>query len=337
MKGGGHVKTITLSGPVSPSSVMNIVPLPGRCRTSTSPATLTRRPSRNLSVSQSTSAIGCAMTKLQDDEAIAGLSTAVSAVTRPPNDDFRKLISEQAAGLRELPSIHVSDGLGFRSIMRDGQFSAEPCPVFNNEPLVYLFYGRPSYRVNSQVLASAIRAYAPVCFVLKPGIIQSPTRVFPFDSGAFHNELFHASMHRKMQRDDFALEPDLTSPQRLISLFFGDNSSYYDNKPLAVVDLPPLAFEASSYQALITDRQENVYDERISSIEIQVGDDIGLKDAVEAVVLPDAFLVKEVAGSLTAIGAEAIPYAFIDRLRPELYAATIYPIVRDYFRRRGYL
>ncbi|MYZ47882.1 hypothetical protein [Propylenella binzhouense] len=233
--------------------------------------------------------------------------------------------------------MHVTDGLGFRSIMQESALSAEPCSVFNDEPLLYLFYGRPSYRVNSQILASAIRAYAPVCFVLKPGVVQSPKRVFPFDSGAFHNELFRASMHRKMQRDDFALEPDPASAQRLIKLFFGDNQSYYDNKPITSLDLPPLAFEASSYHALITDRQENVYDERISSIEIQIAEDLPLKGAVEAVVLPDAFLVREVVDSVSAIGADAIPYAFIDRLRPELYAATIYPIVKDYYRRRGYL
>lgn len=272
------------------------------------------------------------MKKHQHDSAIP-----IPALRRPPTDDFRNLVGEQPAGLEELPSVHVSDGLGLRSIIRDGRLSAEPCPIFNDEPLVYLFYGRPSYRVNSQVLASAIRAYAPVCFVLKPGVVRSPVRVFPFDSGAFQNELFRASMHRKMQRDDFALEPDFASPQRLINLFFGNNHNYYDNKPVTTVDLPPLAFEASSYHALITDRQENVYDERISSIEIQIDEDIPLKDTIEAVVLPDAFFVKDMAESLAAIGAEGIPYAFIDRLRPELYAATIYPIVRDYYRRRGYL
>lgn len=256
---------------------------------------------------------------------------------RPPSDDFRKLVNEQPVDLSELPSVHISDGLGFRSIVKDGYLSAEPCSVFNDEPLVYLFYGRPSYRVNSQILASAIRAYAPVCFVLKPGMVRSPQRVFPFDSGAFHNDLFRASMHRKMQRDDFALEPDPASAQRLIRLFFGDNQSYYDNKPVASLELPPLAFEASSYHTLITDRQENAYDERISSIEIQIAEDLPLSGVVEAVVLPDAFLSDEVTKSLTAMKAEVIPYPFIDRLRPELYTASIYPIVRDYYRRRGYL
>lgn len=278
-----------------------------------------------------------AMTKHRYDRAVSDPSVSKSTTNRPPTADFSKLIREQPAGLDELPSVHVSDGLGFRSIMRDGHISAEPCPVFDDEPLVYLFYGRPSYRVNSQVMASAIRAYAPVCFIFKPGVIRSPARVFPFDSGAFHNDLFHASMHRKMTREDFALEPDIASPQRLINLFFGDNQSYYDNKPIADIELPPLSFEALCYHGLITDRQENIYDERISSIEIQVGEDVRLKEAVEAVILPDAFLVKEVAESLSAIGAEAIPYAFIDRLRPELYAATIYQIVRDYYRRRGHL
>lgn len=256
---------------------------------------------------------------------------------RPASDDFRKLVSEQPDNLSVLPAVHVSDGLGFREIMKDGHLSAEPCTVFDEERLLYLFYGRPSYRVNSQILASAIRAYAPVCFVLKPSVIGIPQRVFPFDSGAFNKDLFRASMHRKMQREDFALEPDTASAQRLIRLFFGDNQSYYDNKPIASLDLPPLAFEASSYHALITDRQENVYDERISSIEIQMAEDLPLRGAVEAVMLPDAFLNDQMVKSLASIEAEAIPYPFIDRLRPELYASSIYSIVRDYYRRRGYL
>lgn len=256
---------------------------------------------------------------------------------RLPTDDFRKLVGEQPAQQDELPCIHTSDGLGFRAIVREGHLAAEPFPIFNDEPLLYLFYGRPSYRVNSQVLATAIRAYASICFILKPGVLQSPRRVFPFDSGAFHHDLFRDSMHRKMQRDDFALEPDLTSPQRLINLYFGDNDRYYRNQPIAELDLPPLAFEAASYHALITDRQENRYDERISSVELQIAEDLPLSGTVEAVVLPDAFVVPDVMASLQSISADAIPYSFIDRLRPENYASSIYTVVRDYYRRRGYL
>lgn len=267
-----------------------------------------------------------------------GRPKSASVVTRPASDNFRKLVGKQPVELSELPSVHVSDGLGFRSIIKHGYLSTEPCSVFNDEPLLYLFYGRPSYRVNSQILASAIRAYAPVCFVIKPGSIQSPQRVFPFDSGAFQKDLFRSSMHRKMLRDDFALEPDPSSPQRLVRIFFSDNQSYYDNRPATSLEFPPLEFEASSYHTLITDRQENAYDERVSSIEIQIAENLPLKGFVDAVVLPDAFLGdEEVTQSLLAINADAIPYPFIDRLRPESYTASIYSIVKDYYRRRGYL
>jgi hypothetical protein len=266
----------------------------------------------------------------------SGVDEGAASARRIPTDDFRKLVGEQPPMQDELPCIHTSDGLGFRSIMREGRLGTDQCPVFD-EPLLYLFYGRPSYRVNSQVLATAIRAYAPVCFILKPGVVGSPHRVFPFDSGAFHHDLFRDSMHRKMQRDDFALEPDPTSPQRLISLFFGHNDRYYRNQPIADLDLPPLAFEASSFHALINDRQDNLYDERVSSVELQIAEDLPLGGAVEAVVLPDAFVVPDVMASLASIGAEAIPYSFIDRLRPESYASSIYTVVRDYYLRRGYL
>ena len=255
---------------------------------------------------------------------------------RPPTDDFRKLIDEQPTRLGELPSIHTSDGLGFRSILREERLAAEPCPVFNDEPLLYLFYGRPSYRVNAQTLATANKAYAPVCFILKPGTVKTPHRIFPFDSGAFQHDLFRESMHRKMQRDDFALQPDIASPQRLISLYFGDNERYYSNRPIAELDLPPLAFEAASYHALITDRQENQYDERISSVELQIAEDLPLNGAVEAIVLPDSFVTPEVTAKLEGMGIDSIRYPFIDRLRPESYASSIYTIVRGYYRERGY-
>jgi hypothetical protein len=155
---------------------------------------------------------------------------------------------------------------------------------FNDEPLLYLFYGRPAYRVNSQRLSSAIDAYAPVCLVLRPDCVASPKRIFPFDSGAFHGERFVEAMHRKMLLEDFALDPDLQGPLKLIGLFFGNHDRYYRNVPFQDVAIPPLSFEALSYHILITSRHENAFDERISAIELQSDQDLDLLVAAEAIV-----------------------------------------------------
>ena len=99
------------------------------------------------------------------------------ARSHAPAGDFRKLIAVQKPAAGGLPFVHTSDGLGLRSILREGELQTEPCPVFDDEPLLYLFYGRPAYRVNSQVLSSAIDAYAPVCFILRPGSVKAPRRI----------------------------------------------------------------------------------------------------------------------------------------------------------------
>jgi hypothetical protein len=237
----------------------------------------------------------------------------------------------------ELPLTHVADGLGFRGMLETGVLRPEPCPVFDGEPLLYLFYGRPAYRVNSQRLSSAIDAYAPVCLILRPDGLGSPKRVFPFDSGAFSGERFAEAMHRKMLLEDFALDPDLEGPLKLIALFFGDRDRYYRNAPLQQVAIPPLSFEALSYHILITSRHENGFDERISAIELQSQDSLDLSTAAEAVVLPDGFATDEVLQRLAALHITALPYDYIPRLRPESYTGAIYTIVRDYYRRRGYL
>jgi len=231
---------------------------------------------------------------------------------------------------------HVSDGYGLRGILDSGALHPTPCPVFDNEPLLYLFYGRPAYRVNSQVLSSGIEAYAPVCFILSP----RPTairRVFPFDSGAFEHSKLAEAMHHQMILEDFGLEPDMLSPRRLVGLFFGDRDRYYQNQPRTDLALPALEFEATSYQALIGSRHENVFDERISAIEVQVDAPLPLADC-EAVVLPDRLADEpEVLRRLTAAGCEVIPYNYIARLRPEAFTSDLYSRVRDYYRRKRFL
>jgi len=255
----------------------------------------------------------------------------------PLSQSFRSFIATQQPVDSALPVTHITDGFAFRSVLTSGQLEVEACTVFENEPLLYLFYGRPAYRVNSQVLSSAIDAYAPGCFILRPSTAQRPRRVFPFDTGAFHAERFSEAMHRKMMRDDFALEPDTASARQLIGLFFGTNDRYMRNDPIQDVALPGLAFEASSYHALINSRHENVFDERISAIEIQLDHPLPLGGNVEAVVMPDRFAIHEVLEAVQAMGAIALPYDYIARLRPEAYTGNIYQLVRDYYRQQGYL
>ncbi|MBV9993557.1 MAG: hypothetical protein JOZ72_19965 [Alphaproteobacteria bacterium] len=257
-------------------------------------------------------------------------------LARAKSDEFNSFVGQQPPATGELPLTHITDGLGFRGILQTGELRPEHCQVFD-EPLLYFFYGRPAYRVNSQRLSSAIDAYAPVCLILRPKSLVVPKRIFPFDSGAFNGDRFAEAMHRKMLLDDFALDVSPETPLRLISLFFGDCERYYRNIPLEKIEIPPLSFEASSYHVLITSRHENAFDERISAIELQSEGTLDLNSVAEAVVVPDAFATPDILQRLAALGITALPYDYIPRLRPESYTGALYTIVRDYYRRRGYL
>jgi hypothetical protein len=49
--------------------------------------------------------------------------------------------------------------------------------------------------------------------------VQPIKRIFPFDSGAFDNELYDNALHRDMNLEDFGLEPSPDTPGRVISFF----------------------------------------------------------------------------------------------------------------------
>ncbi|SEK00155.1 hypothetical protein SAMN05518849_1256 [Sphingobium sp. AP50] len=80
-----------------------------------------------------------------------------------------------------------------------------PCPVFNKEPLIYFFYGRPAYRASAQIQSNGLDAYAPICIIMKPDAAD-PRRIFPFDSGAFHHHLLADFTHHRMMKEDFELD-----------------------------------------------------------------------------------------------------------------------------------
>jgi hypothetical protein len=230
---------------------------------------------------------------------------------------------------------HITDAYRFREILESGQLQPSYCPVFE-EALLYLFYGRPAYRVNLQAQSSGIEAYVPVCFVMKPQILVKPRRLFPFDTGAF--PIMEAAFHHRMIRGDFSLGTNPELVDKLVALFFGNLSNYYDNKPIDGVAIPPFEFEAHSYYRLINDQLKAKYDERISAIEIQLSYPVPLEPNTIAVIMPSNLADQpSVVTRIDAAGAVAIPYDYRPRLRPEQYTSELYSIVKGLYRREGYL
>ncbi|GGE60577.1 hypothetical protein GCM10011317_17990 [Niveispirillum cyanobacteriorum] len=160
-------------------------------------------------------------------------------------------------------------------------------------------------------------------------------RIFPFDSGAFSIQLYNAYMHKKMQLTDFSLEPDPSTPGRLISLFFGSVESYLAANPSINRIFDPSEFEALSYQALVNAKEGNSIDSRGSGIEVQTEQEIPLKDNVEAVIIPSAFVDGKTGDLLKKMGIHPIPYSIFDRSRPSEYFSKLTELCLSYYLSRG--
>lgn len=251
---------------------------------------------------------------------------------------FASFIDSGLALQPRLPYFHGTDGHSFRAILESRQLEPQACPVYG-ETLLYLFYGKPSYRVNAGEEASRLRARLPVCFILSPDILDSCKRIVPFDSGAFAGKIYSQFISPNMKLPDFELAPFIESAQKLISRFFESNNDYYWGKANANVSLPVMQFEAEAYYYLILDSSKGPSDDRSCTIELQTDHPVELTvQTVEAVVLPEQFLeddrVREIL--VNEWVAEPICYDFT-RMKPVEYSSVVYHLAGQYLSRKGLL
>lgn len=194
---------------------------------------------------------------------------------------------------KSLNLFHTTDGFGFRKVLADLLLKPQYCDKFN-ENILYLFYGRPAYRVAADASATRLRAALPVCFVLDRKCINNERRIFPFDSGAFINGMYDAYRHPGMDVEDFALRINEYSPERVVSTFFGSNENYFVGVPISGLNVPALSFEADSLYAMLQNESRTPEDDRRSTVEVQVSHEISLNEStIKGVILPRVFLESE--------------------------------------------
>jgi hypothetical protein len=258
-----------------------------------------------------------------------------------------------------LPLAHSTSFLHFRDILSSHVLTPTPCTVFKDEELLYLFYGRPAYRVSRGVLGSPQLRHLPVCFLLQPDAITTPKRVYPFDSGAFMSNLFKNFL-TGLDLDNFALLDDFPKTlQRLISAFYGSNLNYYYGKMDGPASGSPLDIEVNAYLAMLRDTgvafasESTSSDDRRYTIEIQADSSIQLaaedaadangnmvvRNRVVAVALPlPALGEDEIMEPVTKIWkAEPITYPTYGFAKPEEYHSVIRDKIAEFLIKRGVL
>lgn len=248
---------------------------------------------------------------------------------------LRRLVSASTEAAPRLPLVHTTDAYFFEDILDEQEITPQPCPVFTGEALTYLFYGRPAFRPNLHAEPTSLKHYFPVCLIFKPEWSPTLRRVFPFDTGAFHNEFYGAYLHKRMKLGDFGLEPFAETPGKVISRFFGSVPAYLTAAPQATSRPDPSEFEAESYIALINAKDGNAIDSRGSGVEVQIDETISIVDALSAVILPQNFVQGATGAALKKLGITPISYRVHERTRPNEYMSEITSLTFNYYLQIG--
>jgi len=237
-----------------------------------------------------------------------------------------------------LPFFHSCDAFFFRSILMEKKLHPLNCTVFENEKLLYLFYGRPAYK-SSNNASSGLNALLPVCFIVKADAIESIKRIAPFDTGAYNIGLYKEYMHPKMEMKHFFLTPHKTSICKVISYFFETNERYYNGRPKREVEFDSMDFELQSYFELIKRVGQSKTDDRKASIEVQLCSELQLSaDTIEAIIMPEIFIQSKVVEDIVVneLKAEVITYESYG-IPSDLYYSEILSLTKNYLVRKEYM
>jgi hypothetical protein len=231
--------------------------------------------------------------------------------------DRRRKMHEQ------LPLVHSTLIEHFSSLATNECLQPRQCPVFN-EPLIYLFYGRPAYRSTRGATPDTELQYCPICFIFKTAFLdEQPARIYPFDTGAAKSGRFRPFID-ETESDLFALNPALSSIQKFTKTFFDSNESYILGSPRKVLGLANNSI-AKKYFALVSNDGPKNYDDRRSSIEIQYRNELFFKGKLWAVAMPTQFLehadIRDMV--VSKWGAFPLTYNFVRGTSPTDYATAI--------------
>ncbi|GAA3099817.1 hypothetical protein GCM10010520_51560 [Rhizobium viscosum] len=252
-------------------------------------------------------------------------------------DRLKTLVAQSQPASPQLPLVHSTDVYALGDALVKGDLVPESCDVFLGEHLIYTFYGRPSYRPNTDEPAASLEHYLPVCLIFKTSLAADIRRIFPFDSGAFVDDYYRRFLHKAMKLGDFALEADLSTPGRVVTTFFGSAKNYLLGQSDRDARFDAAQFEARSYAALIDAKDSNAGDSRGSSIEVQFDRTISLGDWVEAAVIPSSFVDSETGDALKRLNITTLPYNVHNRFKPNEYTSTVTDLCLAYYAQKGLL
>jgi hypothetical protein len=252
---------------------------------------------------------------------------------------FADFVEKQAVARMELSLVHTTEYVHLTSIQKSHTLTASVCGVFK-EPLLYLFYGRPSYRIPGRTTPTRDVGLYPICFVFKPGTVcKKAKRAYPFDTGASQFGLYEPAIKSTEALTKYPISAVIESARKISKCFFDTDERYLSNDPLGGLVFPLADNEAEAYYRLITGGGDPACDDRCSAVEIQIAEDLDLRSNIMAVALPTCFLDDPALLDAVVNQWHAVPLTYdADKgMRPLEFHGTIRHLVRQYYRLSGVL
>jgi len=184
-----------------------------------------------------------------------------------------------------LPSYHTTSIAKLKCIIEKNTFEGQIVhPV--KEKGTFLFYGKPSYNVDN---AKAFDTDTfPICIIVKSEAYKI-IDAFPFDSGRFNH--YFILKEKLYEVNDFNLNKDTISFNKIIKVFYEDKESYYND-----IIKEDISFDVENptlrdYARHIQYRRVpyEVYDLRSRTIEVVIEDQSVLSTGVLTFILPSLF------------------------------------------------
>lgn len=242
-----------------------------------------------------------------------------------------------------LPLLHTTRSQHIKKIRGSDQIIASPCDVFISDNLNYFFVGRPAYKYTSSV-SQAPYWELPACFIFSYDSIVDVKRIFPFDSGAFHNKRY-PSYIGNMPLEDFEASAAPDAPSRIIGAYFGDARSYFELQPkghekfTSEFSLTAFDEEIKAAHRLATEGTPRAFDDRRFTIEVQSTANVDLSSNHPlAVIVPSEYFDNIEFREHVENVWKAVPISYPTlSLSLEHYYGIIYEKVLTFFRSRGIL
>ncbi|AUR01317.1 hypothetical protein [Phaeobacter inhibens] len=212
---------------------------------------------------------------------------------------FQQFVEDKKTMPGMLPLVHTTPCDTFLDVIDAGELTPSYCEHFKRD-LLYLFFGRPAYRVQESATHNLTFNW-PFVFLIDPNKLTDIHRIYPFDTGAFFLGIYSRFFSKRAKEADFRLPGDLAYAEKVASIFYGGPKGYFNARSGICPNIGLTDFEAQGIHELSKlppfasfGSNEIKRDERSTAIEIQIANSLDLRDVVVKILVPEPFITDEV-------------------------------------------